>query len=90
MLPQKKRIFRDALILTMSDLASFIDFLQSNRPLVVLTGAGISAESGIPTYRDNTGKWNRSEPIKHQEFLNNELKRKRYWARSMVGWKAVS
>ena len=74
----------------MSDLASFIDFLQNNRPLVVLTGAGISAESGIPTYRDNTGKWNRSEPIKHQEFLNNELKRKRYWARSMVGWKAVS
>ena len=55
----------------------------------VLTGAGVSAKSGIPTYRDRTGRWLRVEPIQHTEFVQSEAKRKRYWARSMVGWVGV-
>ena len=37
--------------------------------IVVLTGAGISAASGIPTYRDDRGNWLRAAPIQHQAFL---------------------
>ena len=55
----------------------------------VLTGAGVSANSGIPTYRDRTGRWLRVDPIQHKEFVESEAKRKRYWARSMVGWVGV-
>ena len=57
--------------------------------MVVLTGAGISAGSGIPTYRDAAGIWRANEPIKHQEFINDSTKRQRYWARSLRGWPAV-
>ena len=55
----------------------------------VLTGAGVSANSGIPTYRDRTGRWLRVDPIQHREFVEHESKRQRYWARSMVGWVGV-
>jgi NAD-dependent SIR2 family protein deacetylase len=57
--------------------------------LVVLTGAGLSAESGIPTYRDDRGEWQRSDPILHQEFISDPAMRQRYWARSMNGWPYV-
>ena len=53
---------------------------------VALTGAGISAESGIPTYRNEKGEWMRSDPIQHRDFLEKEEARRRYWARSMAGW----
>lgn len=57
---------------------------------LVITGAGISAASGIPTYRDANGDWMRSDPIKHQEFIKQPDKRGRYWARSVVGWPPVA
>ena len=57
--------------------------------LVVLTGAGLSAQSGIPTYRDDSGTWQRSEPILHQDFIDNKSTRQRYWARSLAGWPYV-
>lgn len=65
------------------------DFLGRHRNVVVLTGAGISAHSGIPTYRDADGVWRGSEPVKHQEFLSDPARRRRYWARSLVGWPRV-
>jgi NAD-dependent SIR2 family protein deacetylase len=64
-------------------------FVRANPQLLVLTGAGISLASGIPTYRDREGRWRHSEPIKHQEFLQDPDRRRRYWARSMRGWPAV-
>jgi NAD-dependent SIR2 family protein deacetylase len=33
------------------------DCLRSAREVVVFTGAGVSAESGIPTFRDDEGFW---------------------------------
>jgi len=66
------------------------DLVKHDPKVVVLTGAGISIKSGIPPYRDHAGKWLGSEPIQHQEFLDNPAKRQRYWARSAVGWPAVA
>jgi NAD-dependent SIR2 family protein deacetylase len=58
-------------------------------PALVLTGAGISVGTGIPTYRDERGQWLRSDPIKHQEFIAMARQRQRYWGRSFLGWPGV-
>ena len=62
------------------------DFISAHPRLFVLTGAGLSHGSGIPTYRDHDARWQRSAPITHQEFKASDIARKRYWARSMAGW----
>ena len=71
------------------DIEAIKAFLHANPKIVVLSGAGISAASGIPTYRDGEGRWRHSEPIQHQEFITEPGMRQRYWARSMRGWPAV-
>jgi len=40
-----------------SDLAQFREHLAASRHLVILTGAGVSAESGVPTFRGAGGYW---------------------------------
>ncbi|MGN4152757.1 NAD-dependent protein deacetylase [Burkholderia gladioli] len=64
-------------------------FVERHPRLFVLTGAGISTDSGIPGYRDRNGQWMRSPPIQYQEFVGSESARRRYWARSMLGWPVV-
>jgi NAD-dependent SIR2 family protein deacetylase len=66
------------------------NFLQRHPRTAVLTGAGISAASGIPTYRDAGGAWLGREPIRHQDFVSTVAARQRYWARSFAGWPAVA
>ncbi len=62
-------------------------FIQSKQNILVITGAGCSTESGIPDYRDEAGLWKQSQPIQHQDFMTHVASRKRYWARSMLGWR---
>lgn len=71
-------------------LSALHDFVRRHPRLFVLTGAGISTGSGIPGYRDENGEWKRSPPVTLQEFLGTEHSRKRYWARSMIGWPVVA
>lgn len=66
--------------------ADLADFLQRRAPVLVLTGAGCSTGSGIPAYRDPDGRWNRRQPIFFQEFVGSATTRRRYWARSFLGW----
>ena len=56
----------------------------------MLTGAGCSAESGIPTYRDGNGDWTRPAPVTFQAFTGDDAIRRRYWARSLVGWPTMA
>jgi NAD-dependent SIR2 family protein deacetylase len=63
------------------------DFVGRHQRLFVLTGAGCSTDSGIPDYRDADGGWKRAQPVTYQAFMGEELTRKRYWARSLVGWR---
>jgi len=62
------------------------EFLHTHPRVLILTGAGISQDSGIPTYRDNTGKWLSRTPIQERDFLTNPQTRQRYWVRSYYGW----
>ncbi len=62
------------------------DFIHRHPRLLVLTGAGISTDSGIPDYRDSNGDWKRKQPVQHPDFMRCEHTRKRYWGRSLVGW----
>jgi NAD-dependent SIR2 family protein deacetylase len=62
-------------------------FIHRHRRLFVLTGAGCSVNSGIPDYRDANGECKRTPPVRFQAFVADEVTRRRYWARSMVGWR---
>lgn len=63
--------------------------LMVRQPLLVLTGAGISTPSGIPAYRDKEGVRHGRAPMTYQEFTGSAAARRRYWARSMIGWPKV-
>ncbi|KAL8759074.1 MAG: hypothetical protein Q9199_001028 [Rusavskia elegans] len=63
--------------------------LRSHGLTVLLTGAGVSVASGLADYRGTAGTYtlNRSyRPIYYNEFITNHEARKRYWARSFLGW----
>lgn len=59
--------------------------LMRGKRTAVLTGAGVSTDSGIPDYR-GAGAPVRT-PMTVQDFLLDEKKRKRYWAGSHLGWR---
>ncbi|KAM9410799.1 NAD-dependent protein lipoamidase sirtuin-4, mitochondrial isoform 1-T2 [Pholidichthys leucotaenia] len=65
------------------------DFVTRARYLFVITGAGLSTESGIPDYRsEGVGLYARTDrrPMQHAEFVRSAKSRQRYWARNFVGW----
>jgi NAD-dependent deacetylase sirtuin 4 len=64
-------------------LDAVADILRGRR-VVVLAGAGMSTESGIPDYR-GAGRSPRKS-IQFREFVQSEATRRRYWARSAAGW----
>ncbi|QOY63739.1 NAD-dependent protein deacetylase [Lysobacter sp. H21R4] len=70
-----------------ADLSSW---LENYRSVFVLTGAGVSTNSGIPDYRGADGQWKGRSPITYQQFVGDPAMRARYWARSFVGWPAVA
>jgi NAD-dependent SIR2 family protein deacetylase len=57
--------------------------------IVVLSGAGLSTESGIPDYRGPTGRARNAQPMTYQTFISSGTARQRYWARAHVGWRAM-
>ena len=69
------------------DVSPALDLLR-DRPLVALSGAGLSTDSGIPDYR-GPGSRTRT-PMTYQEFVSGPSARQRYWARSHVGWSRMA
>ncbi|TDD82727.1 NAD-dependent protein deacetylase [Actinomadura darangshiensis] len=63
--------------------------LVAGGDVVVLSGAGLSTESGIPDYRGETGRRRRADPMTYQAFTGSEAARRRYWARSHLGWRHI-
>lgn len=74
----------------MNDTAELLKaFIQQHPQLLVLTGAGVSTDCGIPDYRDQQGNWKRPQPVQHQQFMSQYPVRQRYWARSLAGWPVI-
>ena len=67
-----------------SSIPSLASLMRARRTLV-LSGAGISTESGIPDYRGPRGTLRNSQPMQYREFVGSAEARQRYWARSFVG-----
>jgi NAD-dependent SIR2 family protein deacetylase len=73
----------------MTEYATLQDFVERHERLFILTGAGCSTPSGIPDYRDAEGQWKRAQPVTYQAFMGSENTRRRYWARSLIGWRLI-
>ena len=70
--------------------ASELRRLVASGEVFVLTGAGVSTESGIPGYRDEHGAWKTRAPVQYRDFIGSEAVRQRYWARSMRGFSLMA
>ncbi|MED6212961.1 NAD-dependent protein deacetylase srt2, partial [Stylosanthes scabra] len=83
-----KKAVPDAEPPSIKDINLLYQLFDQSTKLMVLTGAGISTECGIPDYRSPNGAYSTGfRPITHQEFLRSNRARRRYWARSYAGWR---
>ena len=67
----------------MNTFNEIIRLVKASERTVILTGAGISTESGLPDFRSNNGFWAKNKPIQFNEFLLNEEKQRLSWERNI-------
>ena len=67
----------------MNSLEKIADLILSSSKIVVLTGAGISTESGLPDFRSDNGFWKNNKPIQFNDFIRDEKLRRLSWLRNI-------
>ncbi|XP_076624121.1 NAD-dependent protein deacylase Sirt4 [Colletes latitarsis] len=76
-----------------AELLKLKEFINNHNDICILTGAGISTESGLPDYRsESVGLYAKSSrrPVLYKDFCKSDVIRRRYWARNYVGWPRFS
>jgi NAD-dependent deacetylase len=63
----------------MSDTDALAGLIAGAENILIVTGAGVSTDSGIPDYRGPKGIWNTERPVMFQDFLNDPEQRALYW-----------
>ncbi len=74
----------------LDDVIEPLAALMRGRRVVVLSGAGCSTESGIPDYRGGGTARRARNPVQFRDFVGDDQARRRYWARSVIGWRRVA
>ena len=67
----------------MNTFNEIIKLVKASKGTVILTGAGISTESGLPDFRSDNGFWTKNKPIQFNEFLQSEAKQRLSWERNI-------
>jgi NAD-dependent deacetylase len=68
------------------EIAELAGLIRDAQHIVVLSGAGISTESGIPDYRGPNGVWSTGKPPTIGDFMENEASRRAYWQRRLESY----
>jgi NAD-dependent deacetylase len=63
-----------------------VELLRSSRRMLVVTGAGVSTESGIPDFRGPNGVWKTRKPVYYEQFMSSERARQEYWEWKLETW----
>jgi NAD-dependent deacetylase len=63
--------------------------IASSDAILIMTGAGVSTETGIPDFRGPQGVWNTQRPVMYQDFLANEEDRILYWDQKLLAAEAI-
>ena len=65
--------------MTMTDVEALAELIARFNAILVVTGAGISTEAGIPDFRGPGGVWKTQRPVQFQDFVASEEARVTYW-----------
>ena len=67
----------------MNTFNKIIELIKTSKKTIVLTGAGISTESGLPDFRSKDGFWTKNKPIQFQDYLDDVEKQRVSWSRNI-------
>jgi NAD-dependent deacetylase len=74
-----KRQGRNTVLSIQEQLLDAAELMREARKIVVLTGAGISTESGIPDFRSPGSIWRENPPVSYPDFISKPEARQIYW-----------
>src|SRR5262249_52774023 len=72
-------IIEDSMLTLQEQLEDAAELMQQANHILVLTGAGISTESGTPDFRSPGSIWQQPPPVSYQDFISKPEARQRYW-----------